>query len=159
MIEKVNPQHPDKQMDRIGGAIADWITSQDENARFAIEGLIGHEFCTVIIESNVEVSRSVVRRIVNRITGDDTIKIKLISVPQDEHLSENQRNGVRAGDNGIFKGYPLSSEELELTKIAQEIYSEYPTDGKYIFDEKSRKLIICQSCCDSNKLKKEIEEK
>ena len=50
MIEKVNPQHPDKQMDRIGGAIADWITSQDENARFAIEGLIGHEFCTVIIE-------------------------------------------------------------------------------------------------------------
>ena len=159
MIEKVNPQHPDKQMDRIGGAIADWITSQDENARFAIEGLIGHEFCTVIIESNVEVSRSVVRRIVNRITGDDTIKIKLISVPQDEHLSENQRNEVRAGDNGIFKGYPLSSEELELTKIAQEIYSEYPTDGKYIFDEKSRKLIICQSCCDNNKLKKEIEEK
>ena len=36
MIEKVNPQHPDKQMDRIGGAIADWIISQDENARFAI---------------------------------------------------------------------------------------------------------------------------
>lgn len=159
MIEKVNPQHPDKQMDRICGAIVDWCYTQKDNPKVAVEGILGHGLCTIIVESNVEITTSIVKKIVTRITCDDSIKIKLISVPQDEILSENQSNEIRCGDNGIFKGVPLSSEQIELTKIAQEIHSEYPTDGKYIFDEKTKKLIICQSCCDSQKLKNKLEER
>jgi len=38
---------------------------------------------------------------------------------------------------------PISLEEKELSKIAKNIYTQYPTDGKYILD--NEKLIICQS--------------
>ena len=81
----------------------------------------------------------------------------LISVPQDEHLAGNQERETRCGDNGIFKGEPMTPEEIELSAIASKIYEKYPTDGKYIFDEKSGKLIVCQSCCDSNELKEWLE--
>ncbi|MCM1218913.1 MAG: S-adenosylmethionine synthetase [Lachnospiraceae bacterium] len=158
MIEKVNMYHPDKLCDRVGGAIVDWVISQDENARVAVEVMCGHGLCTIMVESNVEVIRPVSKSIVERIIGDD-IKIKLISVPQDTHLADNQKDEVRCGDNGIFKGVPLSREEIELTSIAHEICEKYPTDGKYILDEKTNTLIVCQSCCDSDELKKELERK
>ncbi|MDO5027600.1 MAG: S-adenosylmethionine synthetase, partial [Tissierellia bacterium] len=61
----------------------------------------------------------------------------------DKHLSDNQKDKIRCGDNGIFKGVPKSEEEKELSLIAREIYSNYPFDGKYIID--GNKLIICQS--------------
>ena len=93
--------------------------------------------------------------IVERIVGEE-IKVKLVSVNQDEHLASNQENEIRCGDNGIFKGEPLTDEEMELTRIAQEIYLKYPTDGKYILD--GNKLIVCQSNCDSNELLKELTE-
>ena len=38
---------------------------------------------------------------------------------------------------------PLSSEEKELSRIARDIYSKYPYDGKYVLDKE--KLVICQS--------------
>lgn len=46
------------------------------------------------------------------------------------------------GDNGIFKGVPLSKEEMELSEIARAIYDEVPSDGKYILSGDD--LIICQ---------------
>lgn len=155
MIEKVNPSHPDKIADRIGGAIVDYCYSQKDNPKVAVEVLLGHGYCTVIVESDVKVTSKVVKPIVDRIAGEG-ITLKLISVPQDEHLAENQSDEIRCGDNGIFKGVPLSREEIELTTIAQEIYTKYPSDGKYILDEESGKLIVCQSCCDSSKLDVEL---
>ena len=38
---------------------------------------------------------------------------------------------------------PLTEEQKALSKIAREIYTVYPFDGKYILDQ--AKLIICQS--------------
>ena len=64
-------------------------------------------------------------------------------VPQDVYLTNNQKNKVRCGDNGIFKGVPLTDEQKELSKISRKIYNKYPYDGKYILDE--TRLIICQS--------------
>lgn len=64
-------------------------------------------------------------------------------VPQDMYLASNQVDKIRCGDNGIFKGVPLTKEQKELSVIARDIYARYPTDGKYILDDK--KLIICQS--------------
>ena len=66
------------------------------------------------------------------------MKLNLVAVPQDVHLAHNQDDHVRCGDNGIFKGEPLTDEEMELSEIAQWIYGYMPTDGKYIIDERPR---------------------
>ena len=149
MIEKVNMYHPDKVADRIAGAVVDYCYTQQENPKVAVEVLLGHGLCTIIVESSVKVTTKAITPIVHRIAGDD-VKLKLISVPQDAHLAGNQEGEVRCGDNGIFKGEPMTSEEIELSDIAHFICGLCPTDGKYIFDEKSGKLIVCQSCVDSD---------
>lgn len=73
-------------------------------------------------------------------------------VQQDPILSSNQDGEIRCGDNGIFKGVPLTEEERSLSKIARSIYERYPTDGKYVLG--GGKLIICQSCAKTEDLKK-----
>lgn len=62
---------------------------------------------------------------------------------QDEHLAENQSWGVRCGDNGIFKGVPLTEEQRQISTLARKIYWYFPYDGKYIID--GNKVIVCQS--------------
>lgn len=155
-IEKVNPSHPDKICDRIGGAIVDFCYTKQENPKVAVEVLLGHGLCTIIVESSVNLNEGDVLPIVHRIAGKD-VELKFISVPQDEHLAHNQDGQIRCGDNGIFRGEPLTNEEMVLSEIAQKIYEMYPTDGKYILDEKNGKLIVCQSCCASDELKSELE--
>lgn len=150
MIEKVNPAHPDKVADCIAGAIVDLAYQQDENPKIAVEVLVGHGICTIIMETSVKLRRKEIVKIVHRIAGD--LKVRLKVVPQDEFLALNQSEGLRCGDNGIFKGVPLSAEEKTLSQIAHEIYAKYPYDGKYILDGK--KLVICQSNANSVDLQK-----
>ena len=52
----------------------------------------------------------------------------------------------RCGDNGIFRGMPITSEQELLTLIARHITDAVPYDGKYIIDGK--RTIICQSHID-----------
>ena len=151
MIEKVNPSHPDKLADRIAGAIVDLAYSKDNNPHIAVEILLGHGNIHIIIESNVEFNEKEINPIVERIAG--TLTLDLQVVPQDVYLANNQSNSIKCGDNGIFKGIPLSKEEKELSKIARDIYNKYPTDGKYVLDKD--KLIICQSNASTNDLLKE----
>ena len=150
MFEKVNPSHPDKCCDRIAGAIVDLAYQIEENPRIAVEVLLGHGICHVIIETSVYINESDIEAAITRIAGDDVIP-EILQVEQDTHLADNQKDGVRCGDNGIFKGVPTSKEESTLSRIAKEIYTVYPYDGKYILDED--KLIICQSMADSDALK------
>lgn len=150
MIEKVNPAHPDKVADCIAGAIVDYAYQQTQEPRIAVEVLVGHGLCTVIAETSVKLPRKVVLKIVRRIAGE--LKLRLKVVPQDQFLALNQSEGLRCGDNGIFKGVPLSAEEKTLSQIAHEIYAKNPYDGKYILDGK--KLVICQSNADSIALRK-----
>ena len=77
-----------------------------------------------------------------RITKQD-MEVKYIEVPQDEHLAENQSKEIRCGDNGIFKGVPLTENEKAISREARAIYEKYPQDGKYILTDD--KFIICQS--------------
>ena len=63
----------------------------------------------------------------------------------------NQKDKIRCGDNGIFKGVPLRKIDKELSTIARNIYSKYKSDGKYILT--SDKLIICQSNASKEELK------
>ena len=148
MIEKVNPQHPDKIADRIAGAIVDLAYTKNHNPKVAVEVLIGHGKCHVIIETSEEITKKEVAKIVHRIAGNVAVDLQVAK--QDEHLAKNQSDGIRCGDNGIFKGVPLTKNEKEISKIAREIYKKYPTDGKYILND--RELIICQSNADSAEL-------
>lgn len=141
MYEKVNPAHPDKIADRIAGAIVDVAYSKEENPKIAVEVLIGHGDCYIIAETSVDITHIEVSEIVKRIAGNTSIHY--IKVPQDVHLANNQSVTLRCGDNGIFKGVPVTSEQRRLTEVAKKIYDTTPYDGKYIID--NTKLIICQS--------------
>ena len=156
MFEKVNPSHPDKVADRIAGALVDLAYANQENPKVAVEVLLGHGKCTIITESSFNYTEENVLPVVKRIAGEDVV-LDLKSVPQDEHLAHNQDEQVRCGDNGIFKGEPLTDEEMELSEIAQKIYLAFPTDGKYIIDDKTKTLIVCQSHCVSSELKDALE--
>lgn len=141
MIERVNPCHPDKVADRIAGALVDLAYAQTENPKIAVEVLIGHGVCHIIAETSVRLNKKDVKKAVKRIAGN--VKVNFKQVAQDVYLAGNQDGAIRCGDNGIFKGMPLTDEQKNLSFIAREIYDRYPTDGKYILD--GNKLIICQS--------------
>lgn len=141
MIEKVNPQHPDKIADRIAGAIVDLAYKKNENPKVAVEVLIGHGECNVIVETSEEFTGEEIKEIVKRIAGPVWVNAQVVK--QDPHLANNQKGKIRCGDNGIFKGMPLTPEEEDLSFIAREIYSITQTDGKYILNEDN--LIVCQS--------------
>lgn len=143
MIEKVNPSHPDKVADRIAGALVDLAYSKVEDPRIAVEVLLGHGVVNIIIESSVNISDAEAEAIVSRITKRTDLKVSLVMVAQDPILSSNQDGEIRCGDNGIFRGVPLTKEERTLSKIAHDIYESYPSDGKYVLAD--GKLIICQS--------------
>ena len=152
MIEKVNPSHPDKVADRIAGAIVDLAYSEVENPKIAVEVLLGHGIVNLIIESSVNISDAEVEGIVSRITKRRDLKVSLVMVAQDPILAHNQDDEIRCGDNGIFKGVPLTDEEKQLSKIAHDIYERYPSDGKYVLG--NGKLIICQSNAKTEDLKR-----
>ena len=142
MFEKVNPCHPDKVADRIAGAVVDLAYKAEKDPRIAVEVLIGHGVCHIIAQSSVDIDAVDVGKAVCRITGCNMM-VDFKCVKQDVHLANNQSSGFRCGDNGIFKGVPLTMEQKYLTVIAKTIYGNHPTDGKYILD--GERLIICQS--------------
>lgn len=153
MYEKVNPCHPDKVADRIAGALVDLAYKKQNNPKITVEVLIGHGVCHVIAETSISFSIEEVTKIVKRIAGD--VQVDFVEVPQDAHLAKNQSEEIRCGDNGIFKGVPVTDEQYKLSRIAREIFRDHPTDGKYILA--GDRLIICQSCADSALLKRKYK--
>ena len=152
MIEIVNPSHPDKIADRIAGAMVDLAYKNQVNPKVAIEVLIGHGDCFIVGESSYNFTMEEIAKIVGRIAGFNfTIRTQIVE--QDEHLANNQKDKIRCGDNGIFKGVPLTEEEKLLAVVANQIYNKYPYDGKYILS--TDKLVICQSNAKSEDIKKD----
>jgi S-adenosylmethionine synthetase len=141
MFEKVNPAHPDKLADRIAGAVVDLAYKTDPNVRVAVEVLIGHGVCNIIAESSVDLDSKAINAAAIRIAGDMIVLVHI--VPQDGMLAKNQEDRLRCGDNGIFRGVPVTAEQRKLSHIAREIYGNCKADGKYILDDD--RLIICQS--------------
>ena len=155
MIEKVNPKHPDKVADRIAGAIVDLGYKIQENPKIAVEVLTGHGKCNIIIESSVEYNEKDIFDIVYRIAETNNIMIEVIKVKQDKHLADNQKNEIRCGDNGIFKGMPLTKEQNEISNLARYLYNKYKSDGKYILD--NNHFIVCQSNAITKDLKEDLK--
>lgn len=149
MIEKVNPSHPDKVADRIAGAIVDLAYATEDYPKIAVEVLIGHGVCHAIIETTANMEVNEITKSIHRIAGN--METDIVIVPQDSYLANNQALGIRCGDNGIFKGIPLTDEQKKLASIAREIYEEHPFDGKYILS--GNRLIICQSNLASENLR------
>lgn len=149
MFEKVNPAHPDKLCDRIAGAIVDIAYAEVPDPRIAVEVLLGHGICHIIVETDITLPRYAVDAVVERIAGK--VAVDYVEVSQDRHLAKNQENGFRCGDNGIFKGVPVTAEQRALTRVAKDLYAKYGNDGKYILDVD--RLIICQSNADAEKLR------
>ena len=141
MFEKVNPAHPDKCADRIAGALVDLAYKQALNPRIAVEVLLGHGDCDIIAETSVHLPRIEVESIVFRICGIKNVYYR--EVRQDVHLAANQSERIRCGDNGIFRGAPVTDEQSRLAEIANTIYNRYKCDGKYILD--GSRLVVCQS--------------
>lgn len=148
MYEKVNPCHPDKVADRIAGAIVDLAYAYNNNPKIAVEVLIGHGVCHTIIETSTILDERDIADVIFRIAGDITPDI--VIVPQDVHLANNQKEEIRCGDNGIFKGMPVTEEQKKLSVIARTIFEKYPFDGKYILN--GDRLIICQSNAGTDEL-------
>lgn len=141
MFEKVNPSHPDKVADRIAGAVVDLAYKKSEKPRIAVEVLIGHGSCYIIAESSVKLKRQDVASAVARIAGSMALVYK--ELPQDKELAKNQEEKTRCGDNGIFKGCPVSEEQRTLSRFMRNLYEEHPSDGKAVID--GGRLILCQS--------------
>ena len=150
MIEKVNPSHPDKLADRIAGAVVDLAYEKNNTPKVAVEVLVGHGNCHIIIETSEVFKYAEINKIVERIVGK--VKLDLQIVKQDAFLANNQKGKIRCGDNGIFMGVPLKKEEKKLSAIAHNIYLKYPYDGKYILDK--NRLVICQSNAKTSDLRK-----
>lgn len=149
MFEKVNPAHPDKVADRIAGAVVDIAYETQIDPKVAVEVLIGHGICHIIAETSATLNENKVIAAVHRIAGN--LDVDLVVVPQDTHLARNQKDTIRCGDNGIFKGVPMTEEQRVMSNVARAIYAQYPFDGKYILD--GDRLIICQSNVNSDTLR------
>lgn len=149
MYEKVNPSHPDKLCDRIAGAIVDMAYAAVPDPRIAVEVLLGHGICHIIVETDISLPLYEIEAAVERIAGK--VAVDYVEVAQDRHLAQNQEHGFRCGDNGIFKGIPVTIEQKALTRIAKDIYNKYGSDGKYILD--ADRLILCQSNAPTEELR------
>lgn len=152
MFEKVNPSHPDKVADRIAGALVDLAYKQQNNPKIAVEVLIGHGECNIIAETLAKLNDDgEVYNAVHRIAGDDVF-VRYTEVPQDSHLATNQADGIRCGDNGIFRGIPSTNEQRRLSHLVKDIYKDYPYDGKFVICD-AQKIIACQSNVNSDDLR------
>ncbi len=153
MFEKVNPYHPDKVADRIAGAIVDVAYQKSNNPKIAVEVLIGHGQCNIIIETSEELSVRECHEQAIRIGGSMPVYTRIMK--QDWNLARNQQDGVRCGDNGIFVGCPTTEEQKQLSALMLDMSETYKSDGKYIVTDD--RLIVCQSKANAIELAKMCE--
>jgi S-adenosylmethionine synthetase len=150
MFEKVNPYHPDKVADRIAGAIVDIAYHKADDPKIAVEVLIGHGQCNIIVETSEDITTAECHEAAVRIGGMMPVFSRIVR--QDEHLARNQHDAIRCGDNGIFRGKPITNEQQQLKELAVAMAERFKSDGKYVMT--ADKLIICQSNANAIELAK-----
>ena len=80
MFEKVNTKQHDKQADCIAGAIVDLAYKEKDNPKIAVEVLLGHGNCHVIIETDCKLNKKEIEKAIRRIAGDVIVDIKRVDV-------------------------------------------------------------------------------
>ncbi|HLD96222.1 MAG TPA: methionine adenosyltransferase domain-containing protein [Patescibacteria group bacterium] len=132
--EFVSPKHPDKLCDFIADSILDGFLAGDPKSRVAVELLGGHG--RVFVSGEVTSAADVdVEALVRKTVGEDYQIVVNIS-KQSPEISRGVDTGG-AGDQGIMMGYATSETETSMPleyetarKLCQDIYKEYPYDGK-----------------------------
>lgn len=157
ITEKVSPMHPDKVADRIAGALVDYCYKEQENQKCAFEVLIGHGECFITGETSVHIPETFVAATVSRICKEKLADIKYIEVPQDAKLANNQKE-LRCGDNGVFAGYPMPRVHHDAFVICQDLYNQYPYDGKIVINEDGPALTVCWSNTKNEQVKELVPE-
>src|SRR3989337_62962 len=132
--EFVSPKHPDKFCDFIADSILDAYLAGDNKSRVAIELLGGHG--KVFVSGEVTSTANVdIKETVAKIVGED---YEIVSnVPkQSPEISRGVDTGG-AGGQGIMIGYATNETETFMPleyetarQLCQDIYKEYPFDGK-----------------------------
>jgi len=132
--EFVSPKHPDKLCDFIADSILDGFLAGDPKSRVAVELLGGHGrvFVSGEVTSTADVD---VETLVKKIVGEGYQVVVNIS-KQSSEISRGVDTGG-AGDQGIMMGYATSETETFMPleyetarKLCQDVYKEYPFDGK-----------------------------
>ena len=127
-------------------ALVDLAYKKAKDPKIAVEVLIGHGKAFIIAETSEQFKDYEVKRIVSRIAH--IFNVTYVEVPQDVHLASNQAGKIRCGDNGIFKGCPVTKEQWLLQDIATVLYQNFRSDGKFILNSEyfnGKNLIVCQS--------------
>ena len=129
--------------------LSTWHTKKSENPASLLKFSSVTACATSLRKPSVKLRETEVTAAVHRIAGNLTVDY--VEVPQDGHLADNQADGIRCGDNGIFKGNARDRGAKTLSQIARDIFSVYPYDGKYILD--GDRLILCQSNAETQHLR------
>ena len=87
MFEKVNSSHPDKLCDRIAGAIVDIAYGLVPDPCIAVEVLLGHGICHIIVETDISLPQYAIVAPAERIAGK--VAVDYVEVAQDRHLARN----------------------------------------------------------------------
>lgn len=105
-FEKVNPNHPDKIADRLGGKCVDLAYEIMESPKIAGECLIGHEECDIIIETdlpifiedtirvndcNLEGDLPNIRKYLQKWGGDGVIDTLIDSMVEEDYFKASKR--------------------------------------------------------------------
>ena len=132
--EFVSPKHPDKLCDFIADSILDAYLDGDNKSRVAVELLGGHG--KIFVSGEVTSAADVdVSALVKNIVGKG-YEIAINISKQSPEISRGVDTGG-AGDQGIMNGYATAETETFMPleyessrKLCQDIYKEYPFDGK-----------------------------
>ena len=138
MFEKVNKWHPDKIADRIAGAIVDKAYALSAEPHVAAEVLLGHDHGLIIVETDVS-RKTFFDGMIKELSPVPNTEV--VFVPQDKHLNNNQKGAIRCGDNGIFRGCPVTKPQKLLTNFAK----RFNSDGKYLVTDDCSSITVCQS--------------
>lgn len=133
--ECVSPGHPDKMCDRISDAVLDAYLSEDPKSRVAVETVGSHGKVWVTGEVTSNAKNVDAQKIAESIAGDG-VEVLVHIVEQSREIAQGVDTGG-AGDQGIMTGYATREtdtympKEYELARqLCQEVYKQYPYDGK-----------------------------
>ncbi|MAZ30444.1 methionine adenosyltransferase [bacterium] len=137
--ECVSPRHPDKICDQISDAVLDAYLKEDPKSRVAVESVGSHGKIFVTGEVTSRATNVDIEKIVNAVAGEGyDISVHIVEQsPEIARGVDAAGEGTGAGDQGIMTGYATREtatympKEYELARnLCQQVYSEYPYDGK-----------------------------
>lgn len=131
-FEKVNPSHPDKLADRLGGYCVDLAYKISDNPMIAGECLLGHETATILIETDLPIF----------VDGNNDINITSLYGFEERFFLAKKwikrycKDKERTADKLVKALEETSNFYKEIDKI-NELLWEVLDENKELFDEKT----------------------